>query len=140
MAERRKYPPTMAEWKRFIVSRTGLLPIDEGKNIQVLCLACGVPIDLSGGVMVRVGCIVSMSKIEEVIVDGKTFEEMKRIYLPISTKGYGCLECHYKMARLHGEVSIFNRNNEKQRTAWIEVDPRGIEMRTTVAGYDRGKK
>ena len=133
-----------------MASRTGLLPLDGIKNIQVLCLGCGVPVDVSQASQIRVGCVVSIQVETDVVIDGQTYEEMVRKYVPISIQGHGCRDCHWLMVKRMNETGRFNRASFQEwlrkgvvsksptpRQAWIEVDPRDVVCSTTVAAYKR---
>jgi len=136
----------------FIASRTGLLPIETRKNVQVLCLSCGVPIDLSSAGIVRVGCVVSVMEIVESEIDGQVFEKIKHKYVPVNTKGYGCKDCAYLMVKIEASTCMLNQaamsewlrqgkvcNSPTKRLPWIEVDPRDVSPTTTLSAYHEVK-
>ena len=145
-----KYPPTIKQWDRFVASRTGLLPLDGIKNIQVLCLGCGAPVDISRASKIRVGCVVSILVETDVEIDGQIYEELKRNYVPISTQGHGCQDCDWLMVKIAIGTGLLNKiafdawlrkgvvsKSPTPRQAWIEVDPRDVEFSTTIAAYKR---
>ena len=132
-----KYPPSYTQWKRFLAMRQGLLPLRGHENVRVLCLSCGVPVDLSSSHRITIGCVVSIEESIEVTIDGIVYEEPKRKYLPVSAKGAGCLYCSVIMMKVTGQTGKINAQATKDwllkgvksvspnpRQAWIEVEPR----------------
>ena len=119
-----KYPPSYTQWKAFVLSRQGLLPINEVDNVKVLCLACGLPTDLSASVPVIVGCVVSITEYDEVQIGEEVIEVPYKKYLPVSARGTGCQDCGWFLGKIERLVKVANKRLRKPITPWIEVEPR----------------
>jgi len=141
-----KYPPSYTEWKLFVQARQGILPPRKHENVKVLCLACGVPVDLSQCQRVTIGCVVSIIEKVEVEIQGQLFEELKHKFMPVSAKGPGCSDCCFKLAKITGRTGRIHARavqdwlkrgikstSPTKRAAWIEVEPRNLPLETTVA-------
>ena len=130
-----KGPPSYRQWKLFIKSRQGLLPIHEHENIKVLCLACGLPTDLSACDKIVIGSVVDVTKAEAIESDGGAMEIMTHKYVPATAKGNGCKDCQYIMALVTSKVILENKIFNRNRQPWIEVDPRDADVNSVVSAY-----
>ena len=120
-----KGPPSYRQWKQFIKSRQGLvLPINEDENIKVLCLACGLPTDLSACDKIAIGSVVDITEVEEIESQGGAVEIVTHKYVPTTAKGNGCKDCQHIMALVTSKAMLANRIFNRNRQPWIEVDPR----------------
>ena len=70
----------------------------------------------------------------------KGFEEQIKKYLPISTKGHGCKDCHYLMMFVISKTMLENKIFKKDRQPWIQIDPRKIDVNSTVSLRTRANK
>ena len=116
--------PSYGQWRDFLKARQGLLPIKEHENVKVLCLACGIPTDLSAAMPVTVGCVVKMAQVDEIQIGDQVFEELKTKYMPMSKKGHGCITCHCLMTKIETSTARSNLSLKRNWGAWIEIDPR----------------
>ena len=130
-----KGPPSYRQWKLFIKSRQGLLPIHQRENIKVLCLACGLPTDLSACDKITVGSVVDVTEVEEIESEGQTVEVVTHKYVPATAKGNGCKDCQYIMAMVISKAMLYNKVHDANRQPWIQVDPRDADVNSVVSAY-----
>lgn len=126
---------TYGQWKGFLAGRQGILPIRERENIKILCLACGIPVEVSKAMPITVGCIISVLEKVDLELNGEAIEVYEKKYIPTSASGLGCQDCHYLMAKITGLVGKANKRLGTRVTPRIEVDPQ--EHVNTVQDYWR---
>ena len=149
--------PSYREWKIWVSMRTGVLPVQsDTENVKILCIACGLPTEISGSVPVVIGAMVKWTEelektwnVYNPLLDNVVeVEEIKKVSI-VTHKALGCQECANIYRKTVSETVRINETrrgkvHEKGRkvgqplgdlTAFLMVDVKQIDPNSTVRAY-----
>ena len=141
--------PSYGQWKRWLESRIGLLPIVSAiDGARVLCIACGIPVALSTGDKtmrgVRGSKVLEDGKLSHVVVGAivkfkdevHTWEngfvvdtEEVDKFIVVNHKALACVSCQLHFAKVKHQVARENEANATaHRTKYAEYMSRVREL------------